>query len=98
MFGGNSNWRGPIWFPLNYLLASSIGVYGSFFGDAMTVEYPSGSGEHRTLDDVAEDLRRRLISIFLIGEDGRRPCYGQVEAFRDPRWRRLRAVQRVLPR
>ena len=87
MFGGNSNWRGPIWFPLNYLLASSIGVYGSFFGDAMTVEYPSGSGEHRTLDDVAEDLRRRLISIFLIGDDGRRPCYGQVEAFHDPRWR-----------
>ena len=88
MFGGNSNWRGPIWFPLNYLLVTSIKSYGNFFGDSFTVDYPTGSGQQRSLDDVAEDLRERLVSIFLLDQDGRRPCYGGVEKFRDdPRWR-----------
>jgi hypothetical protein len=88
MFGGNSNWRGPIWFPLNYLLVSSIKVYGDFFDDSFTVEYPSGSGEMQTLSTVAEDLRTRLISLFLVGEDGRRPCYGAVDRLQhDPRWK-----------
>jgi hypothetical protein len=88
MFGGNSNWRGPIWFPLNYLLVSSINVYGQFFGDSLTVEYPAGSGQQLRLDAIAEDLRRRLISIFLRGDDGRRPCYGEVAKLQDdPRWR-----------
>src|SRR5262249_54415915 len=59
MFGGNSNWRGPVWFPLNYLLVSSIKVYGQFFGDSFTVEYPTRSGDQATLASVAEDLRVR---------------------------------------
>ncbi len=88
MFGGNSNWRGPIWFPLNYLLVSSIKMYGEFFGDAFEVEYPTGSGHTATLTDVAEDLRRRLISLFLVDGEGRRPCYGGVDKMQlDPRWR-----------
>ncbi|GAA1980810.1 MGH1-like glycoside hydrolase domain-containing protein [Microbacterium pumilum] len=87
MFGGNSNWRGPIWFPLNYLLVSALGAYGAFFGDTRTFEYPTGSGIQRTLDDIADDLRRRLISIFLIGPDGRRPAYGDVDTLQNnPRW------------
>lgn len=90
MFGGNSNWRGPIWFPLNYLLASSIRVYGTFFGDDARVEFPTGSGVHKSLTEVAEDLRTRLISLFTLGDDGRRPCYGYVPQFRDnPHWQGL---------
>ncbi len=90
MFGGNSNWRGPIWFPLNYLLVSSMKQYGAFLGDSITFDYPTGSGAQRTLDDIAEDLRRRLISIFLVGADGRRPCFGGVEVMQcDPRWQGL---------
>ena len=87
MFGGNSNWRGPIWFPLNYLLVRSIRVYGDFLGDSFTVEYPTGSGEQHTLGHVADDLRARLISLFLVGDDNRRPCFGGVERMQqDPRW------------
>ncbi len=88
MFGGNSNWRGPVWFPLNYLLTMSIHAYGSFFGESVTVEYPTGSGVHLTLTEVAEDLRRRLIGLFLLRPDGTRPCFGAVERFgTDPSWR-----------
>jgi hypothetical protein len=88
MFGGNSNWRGPIWFPLNYLLVSSIVRYGQFFGDEVTIEYPTGSGAKATLLEVAGDLRHRLVSLFLLDEEGRRPCFGSVEKFQtDPRWR-----------
>jgi len=88
MFGGNSNWRGPIWFPLNYLLVSSIRVFGQFYGDAVTVEYPTGSGQRRNLEVVAEDLRARLISIFLRDGKGRRPCFGGVDRLQlDERWR-----------
>lgn len=90
MFGGNSNWRGPIWFPLNYLLVSSIGVYGTFFGDEVQIEYPTGSGDRTGLTEIADDLRRRLISLFTLDGDGRRPCYGYVSQFRDnPRWQGL---------
>ena len=88
MFGGNSNWRGPIWFPLNYLLVSSIKMYGNFFDESLLIEYPTASGQMRTLNEIAEDLRQRLISIFLLDADGRRPCYGQIDRFQnDPRWR-----------
>ncbi len=88
MFGGNSNWRGPIWFPLNYLLISSLLRYHKFYGDDLTVEYPTGSGQHRTLEEIAQDLRGRLISIFTRGADGRRPCFGWVDRLQhDPRWR-----------
>ncbi len=65
LFGGNSNWRGPVWFPLNYLLISVLGRYHRFFGDDLTVEYPAGSGRQLTLDLVAADLQDRLISIFV---------------------------------
>lgn len=87
MFGGNSNWRGPIWFPLNYLAAEALDRYHRFFGDDLRVEYPTGSGVHQTLDTVADDLRARLVSIFLTGLDGRRPCFGGVDTLqRDPNW------------
>jgi hypothetical protein len=88
MFGGNSNWRGPLWFPLNYLLVSVLERYRRFFGDELTVEYPTGSGQKRTLEAIINDLWDRLISIFLIGPDGRRPCFGWVERMQhDPNWK-----------
>jgi hypothetical protein len=86
MFGGNSNWRGPVWFPLNYLLIDALERYHRFFGDELTVEYPTG-GPRRTLDKVAADLRQRLVGLFLVGPDGRRPCFGWVDRLqRDPAW------------
>ncbi|MFI5042869.1 MAG: glucosidase, partial [Acidimicrobiales bacterium] len=88
MFGGNSNWRGPVWMPLNYLAVSAIGRYHRFFGDEFTIDYPTGSGEQRTLGDVAEDLAGRLISLFTVDADGRRPCFGGVERLQtDPAWK-----------
>jgi hypothetical protein len=88
MFGGNSNWRGPLWFPLNYLAVASLQRYQRFFGDDFTVEYPTGSGYQATLGEVADDLWGRLVSIFLVGQDGRRPCFGWVERKQhDPQWK-----------
>jgi hypothetical protein len=88
MFGGNSNWRGPVWFPLNYLVISCLLRYHKFFGDELTVEYPTGSGTQRTLREIADDLRGRLIAIFARGGDGRRPCHGWVDRLQhDPQWR-----------
>ncbi|HEY0536667.1 MAG TPA: glucosidase [Actinoplanes sp.] len=88
MFGGNSNWRGPVWFPLNYLATSALERYHRFFGDDLTVEYPTGSGRSQTLDAVAADLWARLVSIFTVGPDGRRPCFGWVDrAQHDPAWK-----------
>ncbi|HET9256408.1 MAG TPA: glucosidase [Pseudonocardiaceae bacterium] len=88
MFGGNSNWRGPVWFPLNYLATSALERYHRFFGDEFTVEYPTGSGHWLSLGAIAADLWGRLVSIFLIGPDGRRPCFGWAERFqRDPNWK-----------
>ena len=87
MFGGNSNWRGPVWFPLNYLVISVLERYHRFFGDDLTVEYPTGSGQRLTLDLVARDLQDRLISIFTRGPDGRRACFGGTELLqKDPAW------------
>ena len=88
MFGGNSNWRGPIWFPLNYLVINSLMKYYRFFGDDVTVEYPTGSGKQFTLAEIADDLRGRMTAIFLRGADGRRPCHGWVDKLQhDPKWR-----------
>jgi hypothetical protein len=88
MFGGNSNWRGPIWMPVNFLIVEALGRYGRFFGDDLKLEYPTGSGNQLTLDEIAADLRNRLISLFLIGDDGRRPCFGWVERLQqDPAWK-----------
>lgn len=88
MFGGNSNWRGPVWFPLNYLVAATLERYHQFFGDDLTVEYPTGSGTQVTLDVVADDLWARLVSLFLRDGNGRRPCFGGVDRMQnDPRWR-----------
>ncbi len=88
MFGGNSNWRGPLWFPLNFLLIDVLGRYYQFFGDELTLEYPTGSGKQLTLDAITTDLRDRLISIFVVGADGRRPCFGWVERLQqDPEWK-----------
>jgi hypothetical protein len=88
MFGGNSNWRGPVWFPLNYLATSALERYHRFFGADLTVEYPTGSGRKLTLDAVAGDLWTRLVSIFLAGPDGRRPCFGGVDKLQhDRNWK-----------
>jgi hypothetical protein len=88
LFGGNSNWRGPVWFPLNYLIITALERYYRFFGDDFTIEYPTGSGNRLTLDNVAADLQDRLISIFTRGPDGRRPCLGGNERLQaDAAWR-----------
>ncbi len=90
LFGGNSNWRGPIWFPLNYLIIESLQRLDHYLGSGYTVEFPTGSGRRLTLAEVAAELSRRLSRLFLRGPDGRRPCYGGVETFQsDPHWRDL---------
>ena len=87
MFGGNSDWRGPVWFPLNYLMVTMLERYHRFFGEDYTVEYPTGSGRRLHLGQVAADLSDRLISIFTNGPDGRRPCFGGTELMQtDPAW------------
>jgi hypothetical protein len=72
MFGGNSNWRGPIWFPLNYLLVEALGRYHEFYGDTLKVECPTGSGRWMTLDEVARELASRLVKLFRKDASGRR--------------------------
>ncbi|MEU2793308.1 glucosidase [Streptomyces sp. NPDC007100] len=90
MFGGNSNWRGPVWFPMNALVIRALlNLYG-FYGDGLTVECPTGSGVRMTLYEVAGEISSRLTRLFLRGEDGRRPVYGGQDKFRDdPHWRDL---------
>jgi hypothetical protein len=90
MFGGNSNWRGPIWFPVNFLLIESLQKFAFYLGDTYKVECPVGSGEMKTLDQVAEEISHRLARIFLRGMDGRRPVNGANELFQnDPHWKDL---------
>jgi hypothetical protein len=88
MFGGNSNWRGPIWMPMNVLLIRALLQFYMFYGDSFTVECPTGSGRQMHLFDVAREIARRVGSIFLRDEDGRRPVYGGTTIFQtDPHWR-----------
>jgi hypothetical protein len=90
MFGGNSNWRGPVWFPLNYLLIEALERYDYFYGDTLRVECPVGSGQFLTLGQVAREIERRLVSIFLPGPDGARPVHGSERRYAtDPHWREL---------
>jgi hypothetical protein len=88
LFGGNSNWRGPVWFPVNGLVVRALLQYYRYYGDAFTVECPTGSGRHLTLFEVTREICRRLATPFLRDEDGRRPLFGGAEKFhRDPHWR-----------
>ena len=88
IFGGNSNWRGPIWFPMNFLLVQSIATFGQYYGDGLTVECPAGSGQFLTLGEVAGALATRLTAIFARDEQGRRPVHGSNQHVQhDPEWR-----------
>lgn len=90
MFGGNSNWRGPVWFPMNYLLIEALERYDEFYGEDFKVECPTGSGVMMTLGQVAEELMKRQIRLFLPGKDGARPCHGEDERFaKDPHFKDL---------
>jgi hypothetical protein len=82
LFGGNSNWRGPVWFPLNYLIIESLRRFARFFGDGFQVEMPTGSGQQFRLDVVANELSRRLVALFA-DENGRRPVFGNDALFQD---------------
>jgi mannosylglycerate hydrolase MGH1-like protein len=89
-FGGNSNWRGPVWFPVNYLLIEALQKFDYFYGEKFTIECPTGSGRKLDLWQVAGELSRRLTRIFLRDSDGRRPVHGEAEKFqRDQHWRDL---------
>jgi hypothetical protein len=90
MFGGNSNWRGPIWMPVNTLIVRALINYYAYYGDSFTVECPTGSGRRMNLYEVAAEITRRLTATFLRGPDGRRPVYGGCTVFQeDPHWRDL---------
>jgi Glycosyl hydrolase family 63 C-terminal domain len=90
LFGGNSNWRGPIWFPVNYLIIESLQKFHHYLGDDYKIECPTGSGQMLTLNEVATELSRRLSKIFLCGENGKRPVHGRNEKFHsDPHWHDL---------
>jgi hypothetical protein len=90
MFGGNSNWRGPIWFPVNLMILAALTQYYRFYGDSFQIECPTGSGKLMNLFEVAQELSRRMLSIFLRGPDGKRAVYGDLEKFqKDPHFRDL---------
>jgi hypothetical protein len=88
LFGGNSNWRGPVWFPVNYLLIGALIRFDRYLREHFTIEHPKGSGQQRELLDVARDLADRLIGLYRQDADGTRPAFGASELFqRDPAWR-----------
>ncbi len=90
MFGGNSNWRGPVWLPVNVLIIRALINLYAFYGDEFTVECPTGSGRRMNLYEVAREISRRLASTFLRDAQGRRPVYGGTRKFQeDPHWRDL---------
>jgi hypothetical protein len=88
LFGGNSNWRGPVWFPVNYLMIESLQKYNHYYGDQLQVEFPTGSGNYMNLGQVAAELSKRLARLFVRDESGRRPVFGGNEKMQnDPHWR-----------
>jgi hypothetical protein len=88
LFGGNSNWRGPIWFPVNYLLVHALRRFHQYYGDSFKVECPARSGRMANLDEVADEIARRLVSTFERNGEGRRPVFGNNDKFQsDPYWR-----------
>jgi hypothetical protein len=88
MFGGNSNWRGPVWMPVNFLLYIALLRMGAYYGDSFQVECPTGSGRYMNLMEVAHELATRLINTFARNSEGRRPVFGGAEKFQtDPYWR-----------
>jgi len=89
LFGGNSNWRGPVWFPINFLLAEAMERYHHFYGDGLRVECPTGSGRMLTMMEVAREITQRLARIFLPGEDGRSAWQPHERYASDPHWREL---------
>jgi hypothetical protein len=90
LFGGNSNWRGPVWLPLNYLLIEALERYCHFYGDSFKVECPTGSGKMLTLDEAALEIALRVTKLFQKDADGRRPCHGEdMRLAKDPNWQNL---------
>ena len=90
MFGGNSNWRGPIWFPVNFLIIESLKKFSHYFRDNMKIEYPTNSGNYLTLGEVSQKISSRLSKIFQRNNSGKRPVYGQTDKFQfDSAWRNL---------
>jgi glycosyl hydrolase family 63 len=90
LFGGNSNWRGPVWFPMNFLMIESLQKFHHYYGDDFRVECPTGSGQQMSLWEVGAEISRSLTHIFLRDENGRRPLHGSIEKFQnDPNWRDL---------
>ncbi len=90
LFGGNSNWRGPVWFPVNYLLIEALERYDHFYGDTFQVECPTGSGRRMNLREAAREIASRLAGLFVPDAEGRRPCHGDDRRYaQDPRWREL---------
>jgi hypothetical protein len=90
IFGGNSNWRGPVWMPVNFLILNALQQYHLYYGEMFQIECPTGSGAMKTLDQVADELARRLARIFLRDKEGKRPVFGSCQLFNtDPHWRDL---------
>jgi len=90
LFGGNSNWRGPVWFPINFLLIEALERYHHFYGDSFQIEYPTGSGRKVNLQFAAQDISKRMAKLFVPNEEGLRPCHGKDLRFaQDPNWRDL---------
>jgi hypothetical protein len=90
LFGGNSNWRGPIWFPINFLIIESLQKFHHYYGDSLRVEFPTRSGNFLNLWEVSMELSKRLMKLFLRNDQGMRPIYGSIKKFsEDPHWKDL---------
>ena len=88
MFGGNSNWRGPIWFPINYLLLEALQNFHEYLGEDFQIEFPTGSGNHKNLDEITVEISQRMMKIFLPDKSAQRPVYRGMDKFQnDPHWR-----------